>query len=270
MSHDKTNKKKPSKEKKIKISLPYNLDVKLFEHILNDLKSTGKNGVKLGNLWINVSAAKNLNRSYTLNMITFLEIADSDKTNVWLTDFGVQSIKYASGKKRRTILAKQMPDQYLAMFKWIKSNEEMTTSEIKGQFVVNYGVPESTLILDKAISSFLIYCDYLEIINFSGKGQGSKAVITKFGSTVLDQDSDEEENSDSSVSSSDAVTLAVTPSDDAVLPKGTYPIIVKTTDRDFNWDVKSDSDWAVIDSVIASIKEGWKTKQSSPTRGGDE
>ncbi len=36
-----------------------------------------------------------------------------------------------------------------------------------------------------------------------------------------------------------------------------FPIIIKTNNRDFEWDIQTNEDWAVIDSVITSIKKGW-------------
>src|SRR3989338_9182984 len=118
--------------------LPYNVDIKLFEDILNDLKTTGQNEIKLGTLWVDVSASGNPNRSYTLTMAKFLNLVDTDKTNVWLTSFGVQTFKYSSGDKRRVSLVNNLPERYKVMFKWIKNAGELLTSEIKGEYVKNF------------------------------------------------------------------------------------------------------------------------------------
>jgi len=237
--------------------LPYNLDIDLFESILNDLKSVGLEGIKMGTLWVNVKAAKNLNRSYTLNMAKYLNLIDTDKTNVWLTDMGIQSFKYASGDKRRIILAQSMPDRYKTMFKWIKNAGELATSEIKGEYVKNLGAPISTLIFDKAIATFLIYCDYLKIITYAGKGNAAKATITEFGKTVLDTETEYHEKTTPSKTDTTSKELHKQ-NQTSLLPDGVYPIRIIAIDRDFPWDIKSETDWIVIDSVIKSIRQDWE------------
>lgn len=243
--------------------LPYNLDIKLFEDILNDLKTAGPNGIKLGTLWVNVSAAKNVNRSYTLNMAKYLDLVDTDKTNVWLTDIGIQSFKYASGEKRRTILALNMPDRYKTIFKWIKNAGELSTSAIKGEFVRNLGGPKSTLIFDKAITTFLTYCDYLKIITYTGKGNAAKATITEYGRTVLDQDAGETKI-DIAETKSKSESLNQTKISE--LQKGTYPIIIKTPDREIPYDIRTENDFTVIDAIFKSIKEDWNKLQKGHSK----
>jgi len=48
------------------------------------------------------------------------------------------------------------------------------------------------------------------------------------------------------------------PSSAPSLLKGNFPILIVTKDDKFQWDVKSEVDWNVVDSVINSIKERWK------------
>ncbi|MCE2507146.1 MAG: hypothetical protein J4F36_11925 [Nitrosopumilaceae archaeon] len=247
--------------------LPYNLDIKLFEEILSDLRTTGQNEVKLGTLWVNVSASGNPNRSYTLNMAKYLDLVDTDKTNVWLTDFGVQTFKYSSGDKRKITLSNKLPERYKAMFKWIKNSGELLTSEIKGEYVKNFGAPKSSIVFDKAITSFLTYCDYLKIIKYSGKGNAAKATVTEFGRTVFDQESSEIQQ--------ETTLTTESPKQETVkkikLPKGVYPIIIKTPDREIPYDIRTEKDFPVIDSIIASIKDDWRISQKkSPVEGGDD
>ncbi len=46
-----------------------------------------------------------------------------------------------------------------------------------------------------------------------------------------------------------------------MLHKGTFPIKIITQGEVFDWDIKGDVDWKVVDSVIQSIKERWKDLQ---------
>lgn len=43
---------------------------------------------------------------------------------------------------------------------------------------------------------------------------------------------------------------------------GEFPIQILTKEEHFNWDVKNEVDWNVVDSVINSIKERWKKNHS--------
>jgi len=253
------------------ILLPYNLDIRLLEDIIDDLKTGKTEGVKIGTLWINVSAAKNFNRSYTLNAGKFLGLLDTDRTNVWLTDFGRKCFQYTSGDKRRTLLAQNMPQTYLAIFKWIKKSGELTTSEVKGKFIENYGSRSmSTIVLTKVVNSFLNYFHYLKIIRYSGKGAAAKGTVTDFGANLFDSVYEDE-----ITGSSKSEKLNPIPPKQSIseLPKGSYPIKIKTLDREFNYDIRTENDLKVIDTVITSIKDDWQVsqkKQPSDKEGDDK
>jgi len=42
-----------------------------------------------------------------------------------------------------------------------------------------------------------------------------------------------------------------------------FPIKIVTKGEVFDWDIKGEVDWAVVDSIIKSIKERWKNNQSN-------
>ncbi len=240
-----------------KTELPYNTDIDLLEKILDDLKNTGKDGVKLDTLWVNLNATKSVYRSYTINLAKFLGLVDSDNTKVWLTDLGTK-LRYGTKEERTKVLVANMPEKYLSMFKWILGATELRSNEIKNRYIDAWGTPKSTIILDRSIASFLGYCRWLGIINYIGRGNQAKAVVTDLGRKVLDSVPQKiEPSNESNDQKHEPKTNGKT-----TLPENTtYPIIIKTKDRDFDWDVKSETDWAVIDSVINSIKEGWKKNQ---------
>ena len=103
----------------------------------------------------------------------------------------------------------------------------------------------------------------MNIIIYQGRGNQAKAVITELGKRVLELSPNElpatappKHNEDSSFDGKQNKDLTL-PTD------ATYPIIIKTKDRNFEWDVKSEADWVVIDSVVSSIKEGWKKLENS-------
>lgn len=253
--------KMSEKEPKKGFRIPYNADIDLLDKILGELKNSSGDGMKLETLWVDVGAAKNSNRSYTLSLAKYLGLADSDNIKAWLTELGVSSIRYATGDKRKSILAKSMPEEYLSMFKWIKNAQELRSNEIKPKFIEAWGKPNSLSILDKGITTFLNYCQYLKIIRYIGKGNLARAVITDFGKTVLDVNGEQEIEKEAETLAPITVT-SPPPSAHVILPTdATYPIKIITNDRVFDWDIKSETDLSVIDSVMTSIKEGWKKNQ---------
>jgi hypothetical protein len=239
--------------------LPYHADVDLFGKMLDDLKSSGIDGINVDTLWANIGATKNPLRSFTLNLGRFVGLIDTDTKKIWLTDFG-STLQYMSKDERGNALASKLPEKYLTMFKWIRNDKELRSTEVKRKFIETWGKTISTSVLDRTVTTFLNYCDWLGIITYQGRGNQAKAITTDLGKRVLESPS-----LDNIIPKKGILKELVETKDrekTLELPKeATYPIVIKTNDRDFVWDIKSESDWAVVDSVIASIKEGWKIKQ---------
>jgi hypothetical protein len=247
------------KSEKDNVVIPYNADMIILGRILDDLKNSGTDGVNLKTLWANIGQSNNLNKSYTLNMSKFVNLVDTDGTKVWLTPLG-RSIGYVSGDKKNTLLAKKLPNVYMTMFKWIKysATGEMFANDIKVKFINTFGNLSSPVILDRAVASFLNYCQYIGLLKYTGKGRGAKAMLTEFGKNVLDI-SIEEPKVDTPKTSSQTPSKE---SADIKLPENAnYPVKIITRDRIFDWDIKNELDLAVIDSVINSIKQSWKSKK---------
>lgn len=245
--------------------LPYNADTELLAKMLEDLKTAGKEGAKIETVWANISAVKNLNRSYTLNLGKFLGLVDSDSTKVWLTDFGT-TLRYMSKNERNIKLGVKLPDKYVTMFKWILDANELRTNEIKQKFIETWGNIMSAPVLDRSISTFLNYCAWLGIVVYQGRGNQAKAVITELGKRILDLSPTEIKKPDTTEDEFDNGKHK----QEVKLPENaTYPILIKTNEREFPWDIKSQEDWDVVDSVITSIKKGWESKhKKNPTGSG--
>lgn len=254
--------------------IPYNSDPKVLDKILDELKNTGSDGINLKTLWQNIDEAKNMNRSYTLTLAKYLNLVDTDGTKIWLTKLGNQ-VRFYTGEKRNKILIERMPQTYLTMCKWIKhSSGEMLASDLKSKYVEVFGSMKSNIVFDRAIASFLNYCSHIGILTYFGKGSKAKITLSNFGKQVLDQplgDMKEDKNNDEK---DDKTKQEVnSKSETYSLPKNaTYPIKIITNDRIFDWDIKAETDLYVIDSVITSIKEGWKKlqEQQHPTDKGDD
>ena len=248
-------------EKSSQANIPYNTDTGVLGKILDDLKNSSNEGIHIKTLWANIGQTDNKNKSYTLTMAKFLGLLDSDGTKVWLTQLG-RSLGYVSGDKRNTILAQNLPEVYKTMFKWIKysANQEIFANDIKVRFINTYGSLSSPIILDRAVASFLNYCQYISLIKYSGKGRGAKAALTEFGKTVLDLPKEDGKPTESETLSSKEKKEPIEKDlpDDAI-----YPIRITTRDRTFDWDIKTEADLSVIDSVVNSIKTSWKSKREA-------
>lgn len=241
------------------IKLPYHADIELFEKMITDLKTSGSDGVNLDTLWADIGATKNGLRSFTLSLAKFLGLVDSDTKKAWLTEFGT-TLRYMSKDERNKKLATVLPDKYLTMFKWIRDEKELRSNELKRKFIETWGNIISAAVLDRVIATFLNYCDWLGVVTYQGRGNQAKAIITDLGKRILELPPDkiktDQTQDDSAAPPNEKQSKGLSLPESAI-----YPIIIKTNDRDFHWDIKSEADWTVIDSVIASIKEGWKIKQ---------
>lgn len=79
--------------------LPYNVSMKRFDSLLNELKGVGNEGISLETLWVNMGMVKNLNRSYILNFAKYLGLVESNNNRAWLTNLG-RKASIAYGEKR--------------------------------------------------------------------------------------------------------------------------------------------------------------------------
>ncbi len=241
--------------------LPYHADVELFEKMLTDLKSSDMDGINLDTLWVNIGATKNTLRSFTLSLGRFVGLIDTDNKKIWLTDFG-STLQYMSKDERGKVLASKLPEKYLTMFKWIRNDKELRSTEIKRKFIEAWGKTISTAVLDRSVTTFLNYCDWLGIITYQGRGNQAKAIITDLGKRVLEISSQKLSTQHPTPQEIGNIPVEPTPDTYLSLPKdAVFPIIIKTRDRIFNYDMKTETDLKIIDTVIASIKDDWNTSQ---------
>jgi len=252
--------------------LPYHADIVLFEKMLGDLKTSGSDGVNLDTLWANIGAAQHKLRSYTLGLGKFVGLMDSDNKKAWLTDLGT-TLRYMSKDERGKTLSTKMPEKYLTMFKWILDEKEVRSNELKRKFIETWGSVISASVLDRAITTFLNYCDWLGIIKYQGRGNQAKAIITEFGKRVLELSTVETTSEPPPENNGNQPSPQLeNQKSDLPLPKdAVFPVIIKTRDRYFDYDMKTELDLKIIDTVIASIKDDWAVSQKKqPAKEGDD
>jgi hypothetical protein len=84
-----------------------------------------------------------------------------------------------------------------------------------------------------------------------------------FGKTVLDLPKEEGKPTESKKSPVNKKLESI----EGELPEDyLYPIRIMTRDRTFDWDIKTEADLGVIDSVINSIKSSWKSKKEAKSK----
>jgi len=154
---------------KEKSKLPYHADIGLFDKMINDLKTTGPEGVNLDTMWADIGATKDNLRSFALNLGKYVDLVDSDNKKIWLTELGT-TLRYMSKDERSKILASKLPDKYRTMFKWIHADKELRSNEIKRKFIETWGNIISPSVLDRVISTFLNYCAWIGIVTYQGRG----------------------------------------------------------------------------------------------------
>ena len=243
------------------LKLPYHADIPLFGKILDDLKTSGKEGISISTLWVNIGGTNKNMRSFTINLGKYVGLFDSDGKKIWLTDFG-STLQYMSKDERGKALASKLPEKYLTMFKWIRNDGELRSTEIKRKFIETWSKNISTPVLDRTVTTFLNYCDWLGIITYQGRGNQAKAIITDLGKRALEISSQKPPTQHLTPQEIGNIPVEPTPDTHLSLPKeAVFPIIIKTRDRIFNYDMKTELDLKIIDTVIDSIKDDWSTSQ---------
>ncbi len=250
--------------------LPYNTNMGLLDKMISELKNTGKDGMLVDTLWSNLSEKKNVNRKYTLNLAKYLGFIDADSKKIHLTDLGRQ-VSITSGEKRNILMIRNLPSEYLSMVKWIlHSGGETNSQDIKVKFIENFGSVSSNILLDRMVGTFFSYGEYINTLTHTGKGRGAKVVLTDVAKKVID--------STEPIKQAEQEILKESGSDTKkpkiVIPDAMHQITIGTPERDFVWDIKSDSDWPVVEAALKSMREDWerkhdieRTKKSKSTEG---
>jgi len=246
-----------------KNEMPYNSDVRLLDKILNDLKTASRDGIKVETLWADLDAKNNINRTYTLKLALYLGLVDTDHSKIWLTDLGTKLGHTAKDDKNK-LLASNLPESYRTMVRWILNSDTLKISDIKIKFIDYKGRLSSDVRLARTIATFLNYCKYIGIIDYSGRGNKVKVSISEFGRKVMDAPTAINEQSNNDIINETAppaikpINLTTLTPESLLQQDATYPIKIITKDRVFDWDLRKETDFAVIDTVITSIKEEWK------------
>lgn len=251
-----------------KIELPYNLnDIELLFKMVNDLQMSKSKEVKKEDIWQHVGQKKDVRYSYAFNALKLLGLIDMDYGKAWLTTLGA-SLAYVTGEKRNALLAKNLPEIYSSMLKWIYHSDTgaMTPKDMQLRFVTTYGNNAvARTVLESAINTFMHYCHHISLAKYSGRGSASKAEITEFGRKVLDGSAPEitlNQQADSGDSQRKQPPEQRQPS-----KQMDYSIQINTPDRSFEWDIKAEGDLAALDIAVTAIKEDWaRTKGVTLTK----
>lgn len=251
-------------DNKDKTVLPYNIDIKLVGKLLQELKTVGKEGISKDTLLKNVGESTNRIASYSLTLLRYVQIIDSDGEKVWLTKFGSIVCYAPSIGSRNLELIRNLPDKYKTMAKWIyHNNGAITTGEVKLRFAKEYGPILKQSTLENGINAFFNYAQFIGLVAYGGRGKSAKATLTEKGKDALlmvDDVNKQSEAQDTELKMNPDVHESYVRQPE-VLPTGDiYPIRIITRDRDFAWDIKGKDDLSVIDAVINAIISNWEKK----------
>jgi hypothetical protein len=240
--------------------LPYNVDPKLLFKMMEELKTVNEDGIDQDTFYKNIDILANSNRGYSVGMLKFLGLIKTDAKKIYLTTNGM-SYRYTSGEKGKEFLAKILPDRYRTLLKWIKySGGDMLINDLKIKYIQNFGKMKSDVIFDRSVTVFLKYCQALGLLSYYKKGRMSKCALTPKGIELIIQapgrtplETPLEKTVDPPHNHNINMKIDNLPTDYK------YPIKILVPDRaPFVWDIQTEEDLAVIDSVISSIKQSWK------------
>ena len=165
--------------------LPYNVNLSLLLKIPDDLKSTGGEAMPLETLWQHLGVAKKLGNSYTLNAAEYLKLVEVESSKVKLTKLG-KSVAYSSGNRRNELLILGLPEEYKTMTGWIiHEGGEISRTTLQSKFVDNFDALKPRMLL-ATLSTYLTYCVSIELLQYAGRGDDAKVVLTAFGKKTLE------------------------------------------------------------------------------------
>lgn len=242
-----------------KNDLPYNFSMDAAWMIINELPNTPESGGDIDKLFKDAGLAKIGGKSFILRFIQFIDLAETEGNTIRVSKIA-RSLAFMKEDKTK-ILAKNLPEPYTMMLKWIKNSEkgELSPREIMAKYSLDLDYAKSKIMLERGITTFIRYASDLGLIDSSGKGRAASYRLTGFGALNLNQQKTAEPVT--SISSSKIEPTAIT--EQTKLPTGTYPIKIIAPDRTpLTIEIHTEADWTAIESFITAIHESWKKKEA--------
>jgi len=245
-----------------KDELPYNFSTDILMMLVDELCSTGKEGITINELFSNIGKGSMGGKSYVINALEFFDLGKTDGKKIYRTDL-CRNISFQRGKKSQ-LLAENLPAKYIKILKWIKhsATQSMNPSELKIQYANETDYKKSDKTLDRSISTFLAYTKNLGLLLRSGSGPSTSYELTEFGKKIITGNSGqviEKDNSSSSKEETKPITKMET--------QDGYWIRMETPDRTpIMIDVHTEADWIAISSILNAWKENWKNKHEEKNK----
>ena len=208
--------------------------------------------INVGGLFKKINAKNKPVKSYSLSLCKFLGFVESEGVKVKLTKLG---FKYINTSQRKELAAHNLPDKYLTILGWVKTNNgTMSLDEIKTAIIDNWGTPPKERAFSSMLRIFANYCSYIGVLKYV-KGAAGRIELTQLGYNSLSKSKtqiNEEplEKLESSVEEEDTIPID---------KNSNFPITITAKGAPiFKWDIKTEADLQVIEAVWNSIKERWK------------
>lgn len=177
---------KDGKKVKAKISLPYNVDINVFNSIIERLAKVGEKGINVRSLYKIINAPNRSIKSQSLSFSQFLGFVETNGNILLLSKLGSQYSYVGSEEKRRVFLATHLPQEYITILNWIKDDGGvMGINQIKNDIIKNWGTPPAERVFNGMINAFARICEYVGLIKYIRGGSASRCELTKLGYDVI-------------------------------------------------------------------------------------
>jgi hypothetical protein len=174
------------KDTKTKISLPYAVDIIVFNFIVDRLAKVGEKGMKIRELFKIINAPSKPLKSKALSFSQYLGFVITKGDLVLLSNLGSQYSYIGSEEEKKNFLAIHLPMSYITILNWIKDAGGVKgVNQIKNDIIKNWGTPPAKRVFNDMINTFARICEYVGLIKYTRGGSASRCELTKVGYDLL-------------------------------------------------------------------------------------
>lgn len=254
-----------TKEEHEKYPLPYYGRINIVNSIIGELKGATERKEK-------IIIKRNIRQStvgitFSLSLGKFLHLLDSDSKRIWLTDFGYR-YSMLSQQQQKELVAKNLPDAYVTLLKWIKNSEQrmMTIDTLKDEILKNFIEWKPTeRVFYESLLTFADVVKYCHLADFvkGSRGSSSRFKITEEGINFFDSGNfaTSSENTDKSETKGDRDQRNrewyIQNPFNLNMTEGTTVRLISNLGA-IEKKIETDGDWDKLKIIIDHWKEIWK------------
>ena len=248
------------------IDMPYGAELKTVFTIAEVVGR--EHNISRPELYKHLQAVNDTTKSYSKKMADFLGLIVSNGFNIEISEAGKLFLANKGEDNKKKFLANNLPKKYKMLLSWINSGNDgiMSLNELK-QAIIKTKLEEkkNTNIFDWMLNQFAKYGEYLGVLGYI-KGQNSRCEITELGKQVLSFS--EKQEAPISTIAPQRENLQQSPKPNQLFYAdinldGEYPIRILTKDgKPFEWDIRTEQDWVLVEQALKAIKARWEKTQN--------